>query len=210
MLETAVYVEDINTQGDLINLKVTDVIVESISPVNLNDSHFLRNLKLYRFAAPNHVMKVLEKVEFKKVSVCISILVKTKFGLKTNEFYGTIEKIIKEKVYFKTWYDSKTKNFVCSSIFLEFNRYTIKACLNALLSADKLLSSYLSDFEIEPHNQLEEEQNFLINGFKEKDFVWIDPRLKANKEQQTAIMNIVNCTAFPFPYVIFGPPGKKS
>ena len=191
MLETAVYVEDINTQGDLINLKVTDVIVQSISPVNLNDSHFLRNLKLYRFAAPNHVMKVLEKVEFKKVSVCISILVKTKFGLKTNEFYGTIEKIIKD-------------------IFLEFNRYTIKACLNALLSADKLLSSYLSDFEIEPHNQLEEEQNFLINGFKEKDFVWIDPRLKANKEQQTAIMNIVNCTAFPFPYVIFGPPGKKS
>lgn len=36
------------------------------------------------------------------------------------------------------------------------------------------------------------------------DFEWFDSSIEDNEEQQTAIQNIINCTAFPSPYVIFG------
>jgi helicase MOV-10 len=40
-----------------------------------------------------------------------------------------------------------------------------------------------------------------------QDFEWFNDSIEDNEEQQTAIRNIVNCTAFPSPYVIFGGPG---
>lgn len=40
-----------------------------------------------------------------------------------------------------------------------------------------------------------------------KKFNWMNKEIKNNIEQQTAIENIVNCTSFPSPYILFGPPG---
>lgn len=34
------------------------------------------------------------------------------------------------------------------------------------------------------------------------EFEWFDSSIEENEEQQTAIKNIINCTAFPSPYVI--------
>jgi helicase MOV-10 len=39
------------------------------------------------------------------------------------------------------------------------------------------------------------------------NFEWFNKQIGKNEEQMAAIKNIVNCTAFPFPYVVFGPPG---
>ncbi|EDS29302.1 potentail helicase MOV-10 [Culex quinquefasciatus] len=36
---------------------------------------------------------------------------------------------------------------------------------------------------------------------------WFNPGLENNVEQQTAVRNIVNRTAYPLPYILFGPPG---
>ncbi|KAL9702500.1 hypothetical protein quinque_006018 [Culex quinquefasciatus] len=36
---------------------------------------------------------------------------------------------------------------------------------------------------------------------------WFNPSLEGNVEQQTAVRNIVNRTAYPLPYILFGPPG---
>lgn len=41
-------------------------------------------------------------------------------------------------------------------------------------------------------------------------FDWINTSIDSNLEQQRAVKNIVNCTAYPFPFVIFGPPGTES
>lgn len=41
-----------------------------------------------------------------------------------------------------------------------------------------------------------------------KTFQWMNQSIQGNKEQKTAVRNIVNCTSFPAPYVIFGPPGR--
>lgn len=39
------------------------------------------------------------------------------------------------------------------------------------------------------------------------DFEWFNKSIDDNDEQQIAIKNILNCTSFPSPYVIFGGPG---
>lgn len=39
------------------------------------------------------------------------------------------------------------------------------------------------------------------------EFEWLNETIKDNEEQQNAIQNIVNCTSFPSPYIIFGGPG---
>lgn len=85
----------------------------------------------------------------------------------------------------KTTYNFKEDDiFACSSIIFEFNRITTRASLNALLSIDQKLSNYLSDFEIVPHDQFEDEENFLVNGFQEEDLVWYDPRLNLTKNNK--------------------------
>ncbi|EDS42511.1 DNA-binding protein smubp-2 [Culex quinquefasciatus] len=40
-----------------------------------------------------------------------------------------------------------------------------------------------------------------------ESFTWFNPNVASNVEQQTAIVSIVNETARPYPYVLFGPPG---
>lgn len=39
------------------------------------------------------------------------------------------------------------------------------------------------------------------------EFEWFNETIDDNEEQQIAIQNIVNCTSFPSPYIIFGGPG---
>lgn len=41
-----------------------------------------------------------------------------------------------------------------------------------------------------------------------ESFEWCNESIGNNKEQQLVIKNIINCTAFPFPFVVFGPPGE--
>lgn len=36
---------------------------------------------------------------------------------------------------------------------------------------------------------------------------WINPNVSENKEQKQAVRSILNKTAYPAPYIIFGPPG---
>lgn len=39
------------------------------------------------------------------------------------------------------------------------------------------------------------------------EFRWFQPTIANNREQITAIRNIINMTSFPAPYILFGPPG---
>ena len=39
------------------------------------------------------------------------------------------------------------------------------------------------------------------------DIEWINTNIKENKRQKQAVMKILNNTARPAPYIIFGPPG---
>ena len=63
------------------------------------------------------------------------------------------------------------------------------------------LHHFFDDFEDEP------DTNKRDNGAPIEQFQWYNQQIGTNEEQKLAIKNIVNCTAYPFPYVVFGPPG---
>lgn len=91
-----------------------------------------------------------------------------------------------------------------TTYFIRFipNRITYRACFQALDSiTQRSLQYYFDDFEDEPVKCTRD------NGEKVDRFEWYNEQIGTNEEQMTAIKNIVNCTAYPFPYVVFGPPG---
>lgn len=80
------------------------------------------------------------------------------------------------------------------------NRVSVRVAHRAVEDAIKnKLDDYLGDFTC-PKIPNDKE---LITKFK-----WMNTAISRNKEQQSAVKNIVNRTSFPSPYVIFGPPGK--
>lgn len=78
------------------------------------------------------------------------------------------------------------------------NQVSIRVAHQAIDAAEKnKLERYLGDFKC--GGQIDK-TNFTR-------FDWMNRSIAGNKEQKTAIRSIVNCTSFPQPYVIFGPPG---
>jgi len=62
------------------------------------------------------------------------------------------------------------------------------------------MESFLQNFET---------KNVIKRGSIEKfeNLKWFSSSIKSNKEQMIAVENIVNCTSFPAPFIIFGGPG---
>jgi hypothetical protein len=85
------------------------------------------------------------------------------------------------------------------------NDVTYQACLKALSSIrDKGLEEYFNDFDSIPRMTTIDRDI----TFKDDEFIWFNSKIINNEEQKTAIKNIVNCTSYPHPYCIFGPPGN--
>ena len=76
------------------------------------------------------------------------------------------------------------------------NRTTVKMEQQALqIIANLGLSRFFFPIKPEP------------KGLNFNEFQWINENITSNSEQMLAIKNIVNETAFPAPYILFGPPG---
>ncbi|CRK88261.1 CLUMA_CG002041, isoform A [Clunio marinus] len=83
------------------------------------------------------------------------------------------------------------------------NRITYRACFQAFDMIQRFnLHNYFNNFEERPANNDDDDKEEKIENFE-----WLNDQIANNQEQMTAIKNIVNCTAYPFPYVVFGPPG---
>lgn len=77
------------------------------------------------------------------------------------------------------------------------NRIAFRVAHRAVEDAEKnQMSNYLRNF-IAPVKRNRSAELFT-------KFQWMNRTINKNKQQQTAIKNIVNCTSFPSPYVIFG------
>ena len=88
------------------------------------------------------------------------------------------------------------------SYHIEFqpNRISTRVAHQAIdVAKSKQLTNYLKDFT----GQQKTDQRTW------EDFEWMNSSIEDNEEQQVAIKNIVNCTSYPSPYVVFGPPGKR-
>lgn len=68
-------------------------------------------------------------------------------------------------------------------------------------AADKGLGTFLKSME-DPFQVKSAKPEKVFNKL-----FWMNRTIRSNKEQQKAVINIVNKTSFPSPYVVFGPPG---
>jgi hypothetical protein len=63
--------------------------------------------------------------------------------------------------------------------------------------------------DLKASNMTEFIKKFEMENFKKQveyfdEFDWFNESIEDNEEQQIAVQNIVNCTSFPSPYIIFG------
>uniref|UniRef100_A0AAG5DML6 RNA helicase n=1 Tax=Anopheles atroparvus TaxID=41427 RepID=A0AAG5DML6_ANOAO len=89
---------------------------------------------------------------------------------------------------------------------LEFplNRTQFQMEYNALICMSRIDFSTVTFPSVE--NQTVKKKGKLISK-KHSKFDWFQSEICGNKLQQLAIQNIVNRTAYPAPYILFGPPG---
>lgn len=118
-------------------------------------------------------------------------------------YVGTLEMIRGTLIYFHL----REREVNCDLLYdvnILPNRVPIMHCQNACeFATTKNLDSYLATFENPPAQQTVK----IKSDFKMDDFQWCNGNVAKNQEQKQAVQNIVNCTAFPFPFVVFGPPG---
>lgn len=155
---------------------------------------------------------------YNELSLCLfpmDLYKKDKFFINKEDdcIFTYIEKYTGEKVYFKKKFpfnphgprrvlDTRIKYAVR---FIP-NRVTHRACHDALNTINAYgLKQFFKNFDNVPDKNLDGDDKILKEKFY--DFQWVNKNIGKNAEQAIAIKNIVNCTSYPFPYVIFGPPG---
>lgn len=89
-------------------------------------------------------------------------------------------------------------------IRFQFFSSSYQVLINTLLLINTHhLQNYFLEFDVAP-----EKCPITFKDHKKVEILeWFDKRVESNNEQMMAIKNIVNCTAYPFPFIIFGPPG---
>lgn len=96
-----------------------------------------------------------------------------------------------------------------------FTKYHLKFISNRVTTrtAHKALQM-VSTHSLEYYFETCVVEDYAANGRLQKmgvvaqqEFEFQDPKISENNEQVSAIKNIVNCSAYPSPHIIFGPPG---
>lgn len=219
MLILAQSIEDLESHRELLPLNMKCVTIERAAEYDSSDESdsddefkvgFKRSsTKVSMFEMSSDNIKALKSQELDEISLSIPFTIVKKHEDKDIEVFGKIKFIHGNWVYFKTRFDFRRESFIAESVTFEYNRISTRASLKALASIGTPLRQYLSEFETLPPVSVEKYEKFYSSEFTDGDFVWFNNRVEGNKEQSTAIKSIVNCVAYPFPYIIFGPPGKK-
>lgn len=222
MLQMALSVEDLESHRALKDLEMREVKIRTYFS---NDEKFKRINKkgkkgktaIHFFHLPSKHGLTLKEYDEEEVSLVIEVIKESKKGPETVLVSGKIQsiKFIKQgktsynTVYFTSPFffkrDKEKSFFLCKSINFELNRLAMRASMKVISELDSSLLEYLSFDENVENDQLRVDDH----KFVDDDLKWSNEQVSNNKEQTTAIKNIVNCTAFPYPYVIFGPPGEN-
>lgn len=199
MLKIALSIEDLSTQEEYRQFNQKDVTFKC-------EDGYSRHHSRYSMAVARHKLPL----DFDELHACIVPMERYKEGKFNYEEDSVFAQVIEHrddrlqlrcfatKERRRSPIDIELKHFVR---FVQ-SRKTYRAGFQAL---DKIhdcgLDAYFSDFDVPPKMYKKTEV------VKQEDFEWFNEQIAANEEQKLAIKNIVNCTAFPFPYVVFGPPG---
>lgn len=90
------------------------------------------------------------------------------------------------------------------------NRIGFRAMIHTLetLTTTPMLLSFFENFSTENSKQVSLSNRCSLWANRFGKLEWFNKNIATNDEQQLAIRNIVNCTSYPLPYVVFGPPGE--
>lgn len=203
MQNFALNIEDLTSQNSFSMYALKDV--------KLKNERIGYSFPIERHQLPlNHMETGLSLVPMTKYS-------EGKINFKDDCIFVKIDKFSEDRIYFQVKFSSKQKaaeklslleNDLKQKLYIRFvpNRITFRSCLQALDNIRAFgLSDFFENFERPPANlaikpKIKPEEKF-------EKFEWFNKQVGQNHEQATAIKNIVNCTAYPFPYIIFGPPG---
>lgn len=207
LLDVAINIEDLAQQQEMTKFTLLYVKVEAEveeSPYNFMFRSFRNILKHF------HVAKSRIPPNVMKYSLALIPMYKFKTAKEGDWIYADIVGCKKGAITFKEklCYDSDGE-VISNEINLRVkhvvrfvqNRITFQACSRAIQMVEEhKLESFFENFQISP---------FMVANVPQihEDFEWFNSNIADNKEQKIAIANIVNCTAFPLPYIIFGPPG---
>lgn len=194
MIKYALNIEDLSSQNELKAFTLKDVRLDGM-------------MNTYSFAATKNQIPP----NFEEMSLCLVPMNKyfdDKINFEDDCIFSQIERFEGNRVFFEKKFPTVrgvTRVIdLNSKYFVRFipNRITYRACFQALDSIQlHSLHNYFNDFEYPPENC---QRRNVVNI---DNFEWYNQNIATNEEQMTAIKNIVNCTAYPFPYVVFGPPG---
>lgn len=100
--------------------------------------------------------------------------------------------------------DEKPKIDLDKKYYIRFipNRIAFRSCLQTFQSIENFdLKEFFENFQEPPVavGRMAAEKIAVVE--------WFNKAIEKNEEQKVAIRSILNCTAYPFPYVVFGPPG---
>lgn len=203
LLEYAVNIEDLAQQRALQEFTLLDVQI-LLHGRELKSFKVLKNLLPPNVKENNLCIIPMDKYDRSKTKInkeddCIFAQIDENLGdgtiqFKKREFFDKVAGVMRNVI------DSKIKY----AIRFVPNRISTRASLNAI----KKISDFgLKDF-FENFNEAPFKKEVVRGHLRECDFNWCNKNISSNKEQMIAIKNIVNGSAFPYPYVIFGPPGN--
>jgi hypothetical protein len=200
-LEYAVKIEDLAAQQAYSKYSVMDVKLRKVgekefkftmSCENIPEDTQHLSLILVQMAKCNSTN---EKFQLNYIGDCFYAIIEDICGL-SKEF-----KIINIKDVFNL---EHRKLSIHEKYYIRFTPN--RACIRSALAAIELirlnkLENYFEKFGYEVSYLKKNVQSY-------SSFVWENKSIASNKEQMLAIKNILNEKAYPYPYVVFGPPGK--
>ena len=191
MFDLALQIDDLECEKDLQKHEVSGVFISE------EDNNF-GNPELSSYSVPSTAEILNENP--RDYQLCLTAMnhFDPEYNRDFNSIFVNIEEFKDGKIYFER--KRALKNFDGKSYHLKFipNRYPTRACLFAVKKVNQKISPYFGNFE-----GFQFAVNRRIRQFPLEDFEWKNKDVVTNEEQKQAIRQIVNCSAYPSPYVSF-------
>lgn len=177
---------------------------ENLKHLSLNDVEIQGGLNRYYITTSTTRAIIAER--WREMSMCLVPMEKYDqvYNHPNNCYYVQIDNIFRNTIKIDT---QKYLESIPYHVDFNPNRIGVRACHNALeCMRSRGFTYFLQNFNNEPIVASSK-----IAGLQLKPithFDWSNTSIANNFEQKLAIKNIINCTAYPCPQIVFGPPGE--
>ena len=191
MLTFALQIDDLEMEKNLQKYEVSDVFITVENKICVNSEY-----SSYSVVASAEILHDNPK----DYQLCLIPMDRfdTQYIREFDKIFANIEEYDNGKIYFER--KQAIKNFAGKRYHLKFipNRYPYRACMSAVDQVKRQIAPYFRNFQ-----GLQFAMMSGMRHFFEYDFIWKNKDVTKNVEQKLAIRQIVNCSAYPSPYVSY-------